>query len=407
MVRTMTIKSRIDGINSLLDMEGFNHKGKQRLSHLSDEEIFALCLYRPEDMCIWPNHVKEVQLLLSKIDWVRKQECIQGRSLVMGRPQITAELACAVCKLSCLRHLSDNGFQLVLARKLRVLLSMGIGPGFFEMFFEIEQDGIVTASRRTISIQSAIQFMELYRDELMKPPRIKAKKTFDEFELHDIESGNFSWLDDDGESYLETIRDMPFETYFDELPKVSPVLDWFIATKPVFDKNQLRRGWLFLEKSSDAWHQRNEAGESYDEIISEYPSWDCIFATQLDRNLSVIPIGNPFTIVPLTTPQQLLEESQIMHHCVVTYIENCIWGGTKIFSVREAGNNQRFATAELSLISGEWKLVQLKGKANLELMHRLHVTGDPLAIALNALVDWYNNNSPEQLGNQGREEAKK
>ena len=96
-----------------------------------------------------------------------------------------------------------------------------------------------------------------------------------------------------------------------------------------------------------------------------------------------------------------------MHHCVVTYIESCIEGKTRIFSVRLAGNGQRFATAELSRISGEWKLVQLKGKSNLELMHRLHIASNPLAVALQSLVDWYNRNSPIQDEPPGREVSTK
>lgn len=408
----MKPKSRIEGINVLLCLDRFNPKGQRRLSHLSDQGIAALVTYRPDDETMWPNYAQEIQKLLSKIDITRKQERNQGRSPAMGQPSVSVELATAVCVLAYLKHLSENGFQNLLAMKFRELLTLGAGPTFMqelfkEKLFEIEQDGLFPASTRTISTQTAIQFLELYRDELLELPRIKTKKTFDEFERHEIECGNFNWLDDNGESYLDAIRDMPFETFFDELPKLQPVLDWFVATKPTFDKNQLKRGWMYLEKASDAWHEHNQANYSYGVTISEYPNWECILSKRQENSPAVIPKDSPFEIFPLTTPQQMLEETQAMHHCVVTYIESCIEGTTRIFSVRHAGNGQRFATAEFSRISGEWKLVQLKGKSNLELMHRLYTASDPLAVALQSLVDWYNRNSLIQNETPGREVSTK
>jgi len=397
----MMPKSRIDGINLLLGLGQFSRKSTLRLNHLSDEELFELCVRRPEDMCVWPDYGSEIQHLLSKIDAARKQEPF------LSRPQITAELAATICKLSSLKHLFNNGFKNQIGRKVRALLLQSVGPAFFELFFEIEQDGPVPASTWTIPTQSAIQLLALYRDDLIALPRIKTKKTFDEFALHDIESGNFNWMDDDGESFLETIRDMPFETAYDELPLLQPVLDWFVATKPVFDKNQIRQGWKYFERASEAWHQRIGTGEYVEVDISAYPSWHCIVETGMDAWMAAFPKESPYRIVPLTTPQQMLEESKAMRHCVVTYIENCIEGGTRIFSVRDAGSNLRFATAELSCQAGQWKLVQLKGGANRELMHRLHVAGDPLAIAIEALVNWYNEYSLKQFGNQTSEGAKK
>jgi hypothetical protein len=394
-------KSRIDGINLLLGMGQFSRKSTLRLNYLSDEELFELCVRRPEDRCVWPDYVSEIQHLLSRIDAARKQEPF------MSRPQISAELAATICKLSSVKHLFNNGFKNQIARKIRALLLQTIEPAFFELFFEMEQDGPVPASPWTIPTQSAIQLLELYRDELIALPRIKTKQTLDEFDRCDIGIGNFSWMDDAGKSYFEAIEDISFEISYDELPILRPVLDWFAATKPVFDKNQLKLGWQYIERASEAWHQRIGTGEYVEVDISAYPSWHCIVETSVDAWLAVFPKESPYKIVPLTTPQQLLEESKAMRHCVVTYIENCIEGGTRIFSVRDAGSNLRFATAELSCQAGQWKLVQLKGGSNRELMHRLHVAGDPLAIDIEALVNWYNEYSLKQLENQRSEGAKK
>ena len=80
----------------------------------------------------------------------------------------------------------------------------------------------------------------------------------------------------------------------------------------------------------------------------------------------------------------------MMHHCVVSYIDGCISGEVRIFSIRDASTNKFIATAELSVQSGLWKVVQLKGKHNRELMHRLFVSGDPLTVLLEVLTNWYN-----------------
>jgi len=292
--------------------------------------------------------------------------------------------------LSCIKSMRDSGFDCLLTRSVRSFLMLEAGSELFEMLVEIEQAGPTRESRRTISIDSTIQFIELYVDELLQPPHLKTKQTFSEFEQHEIECGNFNWMDDDGATYLEAIRDMPFETLVDELPVLEPVLDWFLATKPAFDKNQQKQGWPYLEKQSAVWHGQNPARNLYDVIASDNLSWDCILAEYLAQGFKVFPASGHYKIVPLTTARLLFDESDAMHHCVFTYVEYCMDGSTRIFSVRLAQSNKRFATAELNRSVGGWKLIQLKGKSNRELIHRMNSPGDPLAIALMELVAWYN-----------------
>jgi len=47
-------------------------------------------------------------------------------------------------------------------------------------------------------------------------------------------------------------------------------------------------------------------------------------------------------------------------------------------------------TVEISIRSGRWDAVQLKGKHNQELIERMNYSNDPLAVILNRLVNWYN-----------------
>jgi len=227
-------------------------------------------------------------------------------------------------------------------------------------------------------------------------PRFETRLNFDEFDLRLIETENYAWEDDGGKSYLEAIRENPLTTQNNEETHFDSVLDWFIATKPDFDNNQIKRGWNYLEKFSGKWHRTeilnglsNRYGFSEEKII-EYPNWACFISDRQEEWLSVIPPDNVYKLIPLTTPHQLLEESKLMHHCVVTYIDDCIGGNVRVFSVRTCSDDERIATVELNNRTGLWKVAQLKGKHNRELIQRTEYSDDPLAIHLDVLVQWYN-----------------
>jgi len=381
--------SHLLGIKALLKMAGFSQNGRNRIMHLTGDEINALCKTCPEDEQIWRLYVNEIQILLSKMDQARKLDS-------MGRPYVTAELASVVCKLARLQFLSERGFSSVQASKMRGLLKY---DDWYKSLTRLIGIGQLAKSQNneSILIKSAIQLMRLYRDELIAPPRLKSRRNFDEFTLHEIETGDFHWMDDGGKSYLEDIRDIPLVTQFDELPRFASVLDWFTDTRPVFDKNQINQGWAYLERLSLGWHQSLELYGSYEELISECTSWNCAISDQPEEWLSSVPLGNPYLLVPLTTPQQLLEESTAMQHCVVTYIEDCVDGHSRIFSVRRYSNNQRVATVELSVSSGLWVLRQLKGMHNEELIHQTKIADDPLAIIIKTLVNWYNSTRQDRM----------
>jgi len=377
------------GIKALLKIAGFSQNGRNRIMRLTGDEISILCKSCPEDEQLWRPYVNEIQILLSKMDQARKLDS-------MGRPYVTAALASVVRKLAHLQFLYERGFSFVQASKMRDLLkyddwckSLGRLIGIGKLAKNQNSESIL--------IESAIQLMGLYRDELIAPPRLKCRRNFDEFTLHEIENGDFNWMDDGGKSYLEDIRDIPLVTHYDELPHFASVLDWFTDTKPVFDKNQIKQGWAYLERLSLGWHQGDESFGSYEELISECPSWNCAISDHQVEWLSAVPLGNPYLLVPLTTPQQLLEESTSMQHCVVTYIEDCVGGHSRIFSVRDIGNNQRIATVELSFRSGLWVLGQLKGRRNEELIHRSIIADDPLATMIEALLNWYNAKRPNSF----------
>ncbi len=367
-------------IKALRNLADFSRNGRKRYIHLSAEEISNLCDHHPREERLFLPFVREIQSLLRKMDRARKADDFPGR------PYVSTQLASAVRYLALLRYLEEIGLDSMLEENLNVLLRYNEWENI-ELFLDNphslhEMDG------RVMSIHSTIRLLELYRDELIKPPRLKCRVNFDEHDLHLIETGDLHWMDDGGAAWLEIFRETPLITYHDNLPHFESVLDWFIATKPVLDKNRVKRGWAHLEKLSEEWHQRNPI--YFEDNISDYPDWNCYALDHRESWFAALPPDNPYRIVPLTTPQQLLEESQAMHHCAVTYISRCCSGCSRIFSVRAASNHQRIATAELTIFADGWELVQLKGPHNEELIYRTLVPDDPLAIALDVLVKWYN-----------------
>lgn len=374
---------------TLLCRAGFSQNSRNRITRLSEEEIRAICKSCPIDQVLWNFYVNEIQWLLIKMDQVRKIDSFLGRPPFMGRPYVTGELASTINKLTRLRYLYEKGTDTLRKSKMRECLVRYDGEVPVTQFLD-DSHSANGPTGEAISIQSAIRLLELYRDEMIMPPRMVSRMNFEDDILHMIETENFSWMDDAGKSFLEDICDMPLVTHYDELPKYDSVVDWFIATKPVLGKEQIKRGWAYLEEMSDEWHQRDEFDYFSEEFISEYPSWNCMIEDHSDEWLATFPLNNPYKLVPLTTPQKLLEESKRMHHCVVTYLESCISGEVRIFSVCDTSANQRIATAELSQFSGKWEIVQLKGKHNQELIHRVRVPSDPLAIILEKLASWYN-----------------
>jgi len=357
----------IHPLDILLNIPSISKKTRNRICNLSAEEISALCDFKPKGEHLLPYYAKELQMLLSKMEVSKKLNNFLGRPPFMGRPYIINELAMAISNLYCLRCLDDKGIAKLPTSSLRVFLLEDADQELFVKNTLNEQD---TGS--AVTIRSAIHVMESYRDELITPPHRKSSQLAEDMEL------------------LVDQLEAPSFIHYNDAPHLSSVLDWLIATKPILDKNQHKLGWTYLVKVSDDWHRLNTDDEYYGNNVSEFPCWSCLVDECQDAWLAVFPKNNPYKLIPLTTPEQLWGESKAMDHCVYTYMESCIAGGTRIFSVRDASNGLRFATAEMSFHGDRWKLVQLKGKSNQELIHLLENSTDHLTIALNVLVNLYN-----------------
>ncbi len=124
-----------------------------------------------------------------------------------------------------------------------------------------------------------------------------------------------------------------------------PVLEWMRDDHPELDANQWRAGWgsVWRNYRKSSWAQ----GASGD--------W-------LSR-LGAFRTG-AYEVQPLVSSDQVTEEGETMDHCVADYIDRCLVGDYRLFSIRKAGSLQPVATVGLALEGGRWVLDQVKGPSN-------------------------------------------
>lgn len=111
--------------------------------------------------------------------------------------------------------------------------------------------------------------------------------------------------------------------------------------------------WEEVNRRQKNWHdmiQRRERSEH------ETISWQSLAG----------PDSNPqtgFSSMPLTDGGMLWDEGKAMRHCVSSYADRCLNGGSRIFSIMKDG--LRFGTLQLALNDqNEWQVVQFRGKCN-------------------------------------------
>jgi len=127
------------------------------------------------------------------------------------------------------------------------------------------------------------------------------------------------------------------------------VMTWLEAEHPEIDKNQIKSGWNGLAKQTVNWEVECEA-------------YDTLFLLRRESCLPAMGIGS-WTVLPLTDAWQLREEALRQHHCVDRYLQECLSGDYRLFSVRNA-KSKRVATIGIELKDDEWKSFGIRGVAN-------------------------------------------
>jgi hypothetical protein len=149
----------------------------------------------------------------------------------------------------------------------------------------------------------------------------------------------------------------------DDREEISDISDYlkyeYIDTNIDFDFNN--RTWQNLKRLSDEWHLENKiANEPY---LKKYinTKWE----KSSIKDFSYEKGEKIWIIQEITSGKLLYEESQSMHHCCFSYIDNCMHKDCFIFSIKCKNSNEtkedRVATVE---ISKNMELIQARGEYN-------------------------------------------
>jgi len=381
-------------VKKLLTLGGFTQNGRNRILHYSKEEWQNLSDACPIDDFLWEFYVSEVQELMGRMDRLRRLETKSNHSASYGRPFLTPALAHSINQLAVLKWASDSGLSGIKRGRLNYLLLVYEHRHPLHGFFDKSISPTEMISK-SLSIQSAIRFLEAYQNELLLPPLLERRDTFDPDTQHLIDNWDVHWMEDGGDELLELVRDVPLFKEYDSLPNYSQVVDWFINTMPELDSNQAKRGWKYLNEKSIEWHEQDFEFAYYESIADDCPNWTCSINDHYEEWLSTVPDAIGISLIPIVDPLNLYEETTAMHHCVVSHMEECLAGKTRVFSIRDESREGRIATVEIKLIQNHWTVTEFKGRHNLEFIHRLEKHNDPLTILMQKAVDWYDKKVPQ------------
>ena len=152
----------------------------------------------------------------------------------------------------------------------------------------------------------------------------------------------------------------------------------YLAVHPMIDAATIdRRHYNTLYNAGRAWHARNNRNGWYRYRSDPSAVWDSAISETLHID--------DHQAVPLTTGLMLIEEGQIMSHCVATYANACQTGGSRIFSIRTSDKHEtHVATLELVPFNKRWHVNQLLGPRNRSVTRRIQAVGQRVATLYNA-----------------------
>ena len=134
------------------------------------------------------------------------------------------------------------------------------------------------------------------------------------------------------------------------------MLNWLEEQRPVLDKNQLRRGWKYLARRAADWKLELEQA-NYLKLLE----WDSL--------LPELDLGR-WRIVPITDAWALRREALERRHCADQYLDECIGGTSKLFSVRNA-TGKSVATIGIERFRRSWRVFGFRGFANRDVPEEL------------------------------------
>ena len=130
-----------------------------------------------------------------------------------------------------------------------------------------------------------------------------------------------------------------------------PAVEWVSETRPAPDANQINAGWRWIVRT-----QRDWAADPLVRLNGRNPAWRSAIERESVEGLN---------IYALTDARTVIEEGQVMCHCVAQYVSMCVRGIYRLFSLRDGQTGERVATALLKRIEEEqWELVDVRLRRN-------------------------------------------
>lgn len=133
--------------------------------------------------------------------------------------------------------------------------------------------------------------------------------------------------------------------------EVIPLAQWFFQSGAYKSAgpDRLKAGWESLKRLRREYvvvEAQKLSADDWPPIIRKFES-------------------GPFVMLALCNESVLVEEGEVMDHCVGTFGDICRFQPLRIFSIQQKKNKQRVATLAIKEVkSGHWEVDQLKGPSN-------------------------------------------
>lgn len=130
-----------------------------------------------------------------------------------------------------------------------------------------------------------------------------------------------------------------------------PAVDWLTEVRPSPDANQLRAGWRWIDRARSDW-----ACDPARIWEGSGRAWASALVDGYCGGYNVFPLGDP---------KSMIEEGRAMHHCIALFIEDCLRGQVRAFSLRDVNTGERVLTAMLRRVNDdEWVLADARMRMN-------------------------------------------
>lgn len=153
--------------------------------------------------------------------------------------------------------------------------------------------------------------------------------------------------------------------------ELKPVFRWALhrQQKHGLDPNQVRRGWAWLRKAWQDDCRLHALPPPQREWAAACP--DAIFKS--------------VRLIPLTSEAALIDEGEVMAHCIAGYfLPNCLGKNAQVYSARDPKTLERLATVALVVgDDGSWVIDDVKAKSNRDAAPDVHAAAKALVATIN------------------------